>query len=82
MAAVAFRAGRLITRSPNSGFGTGRAPAPSAPMPIIKVPASPSRRGILAGSRTVGSPASGTSIGGAGVAGGGVPNPARDMSAG
>ena len=82
MAAVALRAGRLITRSPNSGFGTGRAPAPSAPMPIIRAPVSPSRRGIRAGSRIVEDPSAGSPTCGAGSAGGGVPSPTRDMSAG
>ena len=51
MATVALRLGRLSTRIPNSGFGTGSAPDPSAPPAMSRAPVSPMSRAVRDGSR-------------------------------
>src|SRR5690606_37286872 len=51
MAIVVLRLGSPSTRRPNTGLGTGSAPAPRPPAALRRVPVSPTRRGIRLGSR-------------------------------
>ena len=50
MARVTLRLGSPISRSPNAGLGTGRAPAPRPPTAISSAATRPSRRARLLGS--------------------------------
>ena len=84
MAAVALRAGRLITRSPNSGFGTGSAPGPEradAHHQRAGEPEPPRDPGRVADRRRARPPAR-AHLQRQGWPAAAVPNPTRDMSAG